>query len=373
MSLTAPQAAPGRSDDDGGVPPPVAATPPRSTGRLRPAWLAAGVMVLVAACMAGITLGPVDLPLVAVLRSIADRLPGVDVASGLSEREAAILWQLRIPRVALGGLVGAMLAVAGAGYQGVFRNPLADPYLLGIAAGAGMGATLVIAYAPPLAHWWIDPLPLAAFAGALVGVGATYLMSRSVAGERGTVSLILAGVAVAAFFTAMQTFTQMRNAESIRRVYSWILGRLATTGWDEVLLILPYVVLSSIVLLAHRRLLDVVGVGDREATALGVPVSRVRVVVVIAASLGTAAAVAVGGLIGFVGIIVPHTVRLLAGWSYRAVLPLSLVFGAAFLVLADLLARLVLAPAEIPIGVVTAFIGAPFFVVVLRHRRPGGS
>ncbi|MBW3605138.1 MAG: iron ABC transporter permease [Actinobacteria bacterium] len=330
------------------------------------------MVALVAACLAGIALGPVDLPLSAVLRSLADRLPGVDVDSGLSARDTAILWQLRLPRVVLGVLVGAMLAIAGAGYQGVFRNPLADPYLLGIAAGAGVGATLAIAYLPAATRWWIDPLPLAAFAGALAGVGATYVLSRSVTGDRGTVSLILAGVAVAAFFTAVQTFVQMRNAESIRRVYAWILGRLSTTGWDEVLLILPYVAVSSVALLGHRRLLDVIGVGDREATALGVPVTRVRVVVVVAASLGTAAAVAVSGLIGFVGIIVPHTVRLLAGWSYRSILPLALLFGGAFLVLTDLLARMVLAPAEIPIGVVTAFIGAPFFVVVLRHRRVGG-
>jgi iron complex transport system permease protein len=372
VSLTAPEAAPTR-DGVGGAPHTRAGAAARPTGRLRPAWLLAGLLALVGACLAGVAFGPVDLALFDVLRALADRVPGIALSSGLSERDAAIVWQLRVPRVALGALVGAMLAIAGAGYQGVFRNPLADPYLLGIAAGAGVGATLAIAYAPAPTQWWIDPLPLAAFAGALAGVGATYLLSRSVTGDRGTVSLILAGVAVAAFFTAVQTFVQQRNTDSIRQVYAWLLGRLSTSGWDEVLLILPYVAVSSVVLLAHRRLLDVLGVGDDEAVALGVPVGRVRVVVVLAASLGTAAAVAVSGLIGFVGIIVPHTVRLLAGWSYRSVLPLALLFGAAFLVLADLLARVVLAPAEIPIGVVTAFIGAPFFVVVLRHRRASGS
>ncbi len=375
MSLTTPEEAPVRRDPGDvatdGVATDGVDSPPRPAGRLRPAWLAAGGVALAVTFLAGVSLGPVDLPLTGVLRALADGVPGVELASGLSEREATILWQLRVPRVVLGGLVGAMLATAGAGYQGVFRNPLADPYLLGIAAGAGVGATLAIVYGPTTAQWSIDPLPLAAFAGALAGVGATYLLSRSVTGDRGTVSLILAGVAVAAFFTAVQTFVQQRNSDSIRRVYAWLLGRLSTTGWDEVVLILPYVAVASVVLLVHRRLLDVMGVGDREAVALGVAVSRVRLIVVIAASLGTAAAVAVGGLIGFVGIIVPHTVRLLAGSSYRSVLPLSLLFGGAFLVAADLLARLVLAPAEIPIGVVTAFIGAPFFVVVLRHRRVG--
>ncbi|HSK90009.1 MAG TPA: iron ABC transporter permease [Euzebyales bacterium] len=337
--------------------------------RLRVGWLVAGSVALAAACLAGVALGPVDLPAVQIARLLLDRLPFVELSSTLSAREAAIVWQLRLPRVVLGGLVGAMLATAGAGYQGVFRNPLADPYLLGIAAGAGVGATLVFAYGQGATGWFIDPLPLAAFAGGLAGVAATYLLSRSVSGRRDTVSLILAGVAVTAFFTAVQTFVQQREADSLRRVYSWLLGHLATTGWHEVRVIAPYVVAAAVVLLAHRRLLDVLSVGDREAVALGVSTARVRLTVVIAASLGTAAAVAVSGLIGFVGIIVPHTVRLLTGSSYRSVLPLSLLFGAAFLILADLLSRTLLAPAEIPIGVVTAFVGAPFFAWVLRHRR----
>lgn len=345
-------------------------TPPvAAPSRAHLLWLLTGVAAVLAAALAGVALGPVDLPMSEVLRSALDRLPLIEVTSGLSERDAAIVWDLRVPRVVLGGLVGAMLATAGAGYQGVFRNPLADPYLLGVAAGAGTGATLVFAYGPGGDGWIIDPLPVAAFVGALAGVAATYLLSRSVGGQRDTVSLILAGVAVSAFFTAAQTFVQQREADSLRRVYSWLLGRLATTGWGEVRLILPYVVIAVAILLIHRRLLDVLSVGDREAVGLGVSASRVRLVVVIAASLGTAAAVAVSGLIGFVGIIVPHTVRLLTGGGYRAILPLSLLFGAAFLILADLLSRTVLSPAEIPIGVVTAFVGAPFFAWILRHRR----
>jgi iron complex transport system permease protein len=367
VSLTAPRATATAAGGDAGVgdrSPPTAGP----AGRLRAGWLLAGVVAVAAAAVAGVTLGPVHLPLTGVVLELLDRLPLVDLPSGLSDRDDAILWQLRVPRVALGLLVGAMLATAGAGYQGVFRNPLADPFLLGIAAGAGVGATLAAVNGASVSGSLIDPLPLAAFAGALLGVAATYLLSRSVAGDRSTVSLILAGVAVAAFFTAIQTFVQMRNTDSIRRMYAWLFGSLATTGWHDVALILPYIVVSALVLVAHRRLIDVLGVGDREAVALGVPVTRVRVVVVIAASLGTAAAVAVSGLIGFVGIIVPHTMRLLAGWSYRSVLPLSLLFGGAFMVATDLIARLALAPAEVPIGVVTAFLGAPFFVVVLRHR-----
>ena len=167
----------------------------------------------------------------------------------------------------------------------------------------------------------------------------------------------------------MQTFLQQQRSETLRQVYTWILGRLGTTGWDDVWLALPSVALAVTTLWIVRRLLDVIEVGDVEAQSLGLNVTRLRLVVVLAASLATAAAVAVAGLIGFVGIIVPHTVRLLVGGSYRSVLPLSVLFGASFLIIVDVLARTVVAPAEIPIGVITALVGAPFFLVVLRRNR----
>jgi iron complex transport system permease protein len=180
-------------------------------------------------------------------------------------------------------------------------------------------------------------------------------------------------VAVASFFTALQTFVQQRSADTVREVFSWILGRLATVGWDEVRLLLPYALISAGALLAARRLLDVLAVGEEEAGTLGLRSDRVRLGVVAAATLGTAAAVAVSGLIAFVGIIVPHAVRLLFGSSYRSILPLSLAAGAGFLVLADLLARTVLSPGELPIGVITAFVGAPFFVIILRRALGSGT
>jgi iron complex transport system permease protein len=337
--------------------------------RPRGTLVAIGVVVLLGSSLLGILIGPIGLSPAGILRELVDGLPLANVSSGFSEQEAAILWQLRVPRVVLGGLVGAMLAISGAAYQGVFRNPLADPFLLGVAAGAGLGATLAIAYLPSGTDWPINPLPMAAFAGALIGVAATYLLGRSGGRTRSTATLILAGVAVASFMTAAQTFVQQRNADTIRQVYAWIFGTLGTAGWREVVLILPYVIVSGAALWLHRRLLDVMSVGDEEASSLGVRAARVRLIVVIAATLGTAAAVAVSGLIGFVGIIVPHTVRILLGGSYRVVLPLSVVLGAAFLMLADLLARTVISPSEIPIGVITAFFGAPFFLIVLRSSR----
>ena len=335
---------------------------------LRPPVLLVSIVAVAIAMLIATLVGPVTLDPWGVLKELLDRLPLLSVVSGLSERESAILWELRVPRVVLGGLVGAMLSIAGAAYQGAFRNPLADPYLLGVAAGAGLGATLAIAYLPA-GEGWIDPVPLAAFVGALLAVALTYALGRSGIGNRTAATLILAGVAITSFMTALQTYVQQRESDTLQRVYAWILGRLSTAGWQEVELIAPYVALSTIAILLHRRLLDVLSVGDEEADALGLNAGRVRLLVAIAASLGTAAAVAVSGLIGFVGIIVPHTVRLLFGSTYRLVLPLSLLFGAGFLVLADLLARTALAPAEIPIGVITAFFGAPFFVLVLRVSR----
>jgi iron complex transport system permease protein len=324
--------------------------------------VALGLLVLVTATVAGLLVGPVRIaPLDAMgwLVSFGDR-PG-----GLSEQEAAILANLRLPRVIVAGLVGAALSASGAAYQAVFRNPLADPYLLGAAAGAGLGATIAVAFGPSTA--FAITVPLAAFAGAIGGVGLAYALGRSSLGGRSTTSLILAGIAVASFLTAVQTFLQQQRSETLRQVYSWILGRLGTTGWDDVRIALPSVALAIAAMWLVRRLLDVVEVGELEAESLGLHVARLRLVVVVAASLATAAAVSVAGLIGFVGIIVPHTVRLLAGSSYRHVLPLSILFGASFLILVDLVARTAVAPAEIPIGVLTAFLGAPFFVVALRR------
>lgn len=333
--------------------------------------LAVGFAVLIAVALVGVCVGAIGLPVSGVVSSLLGRI-GVHVGTPLPAVQEEILVQWRLPRVALAALVGGVLALAGASYQGVFRNPLADPYLLGAAAGAGLGATLVIGYAPQ----GIGPLgtvPIAAFVGALSGVGLAYglgtLANRQ--GNGGSATLLLSGIAVASFLTAAQTLVQQAHSENLRQVYSWILGQLGTAQWSQIAMVLPYAAISVAILLASGRALDVLAVGDDEARTLGVRPSLVRFVVLVGASLGTAAAVAVSGLIGFVGLVVPHIVRRLAGGSYRTILPVSLVGGAAFLVAADLVARTVLAPAELPIGVVTAFVGAPFFAALLRVG--GGS
>ncbi len=347
--------------------------------RLTVGWLAAGVGAVVVASVLGLALGPVRLNPIGVAAEVLNFLPGVDIHSGLTPQQQAIVTQLRLPRVILGLIVGAMLALAGGCYQGVFRNALADPYLLGVAAGAGLGATAAVALG--LSGSTVTGgattggsglVPAFAFAGALVGVFLAYGLGAAGARVRTPTTLLLAGVAVVAFLTAIQTYILQRNVETIREVYTFILGSLVTSGWDEVRLALPYALLAAVVVLAHRRELDVFAVGDEEATSLGLHPRRSRVILLVAASLGTAAAVAVSGLIAFVGIIVPHIIRLVAGTSYRLILPLSVLFGGAFLVISDLLARLVLAPTEVPIGVITAFLGAPFFVLVLRTAKRVG-
>jgi iron complex transport system permease protein len=324
------------------------------------------VLFLAGAVLAGVLVGPVQLGVVNVVRAAFAHVFGLH--SPLSGPDDSILWELRLPRVILAALVGGTLAAAGAAYQGVFRNPLADPYLLGAAAGAGLGATIVVAYAPASSLTG-DLLPFAAFVGAAVAVVASYVLGRSAGVAAGPAALVLAGVTVVSFLTAIQTFVQQQHVDTVQEVYSWLLGRLATSGWRDVGIVAPYAAVAWIVIIAHRRLLDVLSVGDDEAAALGVNVARVRLLVVAAATVATAAAVAVSGLIGFVGIIVPHTIRLLVGGSYRHLLPLSVIVGAGFLVFADVIARTIMSPAELPIGVVTAFFGAPFFAVVLRTSR----
>jgi iron complex transport system permease protein len=339
------------------------------TGRNR-YWFVFGGVLLLVAMIVGTMIGPAGPTWWRIPLEFLNRLPFIRIDSGVSEQDWNIVWLIRTPRVVLAAIVGSMLSISGASYQGVFRNPLVDPYLLGVAAGAGLGATLVFAFQRGATESWIiDPLPLAAFIGALVAVLVTYVVGTAFDTTQSSTTLILAGVAVTSLATSIQAFILQRNTDVVRQVYSWILGRLSSATWGDVRLVLPYVLLSTGVLFMHRRLLDVLRVGDDEASALGINVRRVRLIVVLAATLGTSAVVAVSGLIGFVGIIVPHAVRLLAGASYRKVLPLSVLLGAAFLVFADIPSRVLANPAETPIGVVTAFFGAPFFLYLLRTRN----
>jgi len=327
-----------------------------------------GVAAAGLAALVGLVSGSVPIAPTAVLGALIDRLPLLTVDHGLSAVQSTILFEIRTPRVVLGLAVGALLAGSGAAYQGVFRNPLADPYLLGVAAGAGLGATLAIVTGTARLGAGFA-LPAAAFAGAILAVLATAGLSLRRGRPAGPASLILAGVAVAALLAAVQTYLLQRHADSLRVVYGWLLGRLSTVGWGEVRIVLPILLVSATVLILTSGAVDVLAVGDEEAATLGIRPGPTRALVLAVASLATATAVSVSGLIGFVGLIVPHGVRLIAGTRNRRVIPLSMLFGAAFLALADVVARTVQAPAELPIGVITAFVGAPAFLLILRAQQ----
>ena len=337
--------------------------------RLPAAALAAALVALVATGLLSAVNGAAGLPVWGVITALIDWLPLVDIDSALSARQEGILLQIRLPRLVLGMLVGGALGMAGAAYQGVFRNPLADPYLLGVSAGAGFGAVLAFGFGLDLGWGPFDAVPAAAFAGSLVAVTASATIARRSWSSPAT--LLLGGVAMAALFSAAQTYAlQQLNEARAREVLSWLFGRLSTSGWEQVWTLGPYVIVCGVVLIAHRRHLDVLRVGDDEARSLGMNPARLRLSVIAAASLLTAAAVSVSGLIAFVGLVVPHVVRVLVNHSYRVIVPLSALVGAAFLAFMDVGARTLAAPAELPVGVITAFVGAPFFALVLwRGRR----
>jgi len=314
--------------------------------------------VLLTVGLLAVSFGPVNLDFAKIVKTLL----GMD--GGLSSLDRTLLLEIRLPRVALAALVGAALATSGAVYQTVFRNPLADPYLLGAAAGAGLGATIAILGGQNGFH---AALPLFAFLGGVLAVIATFFVSGSFYADPR--SLLLSGIAVGSFATAIQTYLHQRHSAVLRTVYSWILGELTVADWDTVKWASIYIFFSLLILFSIAKKLDGLMLSDEEAYSLGIHPNRIRIIAVGAATLATATAVSASGLIGFVGIVVPHLVRgLLHRATNRALLTVSLA-GAAFLVLADLGARTLLAPAELPIGVLTAFVGAPFFLFVLRARR----
>jgi iron complex transport system permease protein len=312
------------------------------------------------------TFGSVAIPLETLARIVVAKMPGASIIATWSPSWETILFDIRLPRIALAALVGGALATSGATYQGLLRNPLADPYLIGISSGAALGATIAIIF--NIEIW--GALPLFAFFGAMVATIAIYIIAQT--GGRATpTTLILAGVALGAFLSAITSFLMFRGDSAFRthQVIAWILGSLSLGNWQQVILLLPYLTIGWLVLYLHARYLNVLQLGETQAQQLGVPVERVTLTLVVATSLVTAAAVAVSGLIGFVGLIIPHAVRLIWGPDHRFLLPMSAMVGAIFLIIADTLARTLLSPTELPVGIITAFCGAPFFLYLLRRKR----
>ncbi len=323
------------------------------------------VVLLIALLASG--LGSVYIPPLTTAKILLNKLPFIEFASTWPATWDTIIWEIRLPRILLAGLVGGCLAISGATYQGLFRNPLADPYLIGVAAGAGLGATVVLITKVPAYSNGLSILPLAAFVGAILAVSVAYIVARESSGlPLGT--LILAGVAIASLATAVGSYLMIRSDSDVRPLLAWLLGGFNGSQWKDVVIILPYMVPGLIITAAYGRILNIFQLNEQEAKQLGVNVERTKLALIALASLITAAAVSVSGLIGFVGLIAPHSVRLLWGYDHRALLPMALIVGAGFLILADLSARMLVSPSELPVGVVTAFCGAPFFLLLLRQR-----
>jgi len=288
--------------------------------------------------------------------------------SASSETIRTILWDIRLPRTALVALVGAALAGSGAAYQGLFRNPLADPFLIGIAAGAGLGAIIAMSVDWPYTALGLLAVPLTAFITSLLTVYLVYNFAH-VGGSVPTTNLILAGVAVSSFATSLASYFMLRSTGEARRAIGWLLGGVSLVGWQATLALIPYLAIGLTTLVLSGYALNLLQFGDDQAAQMGLNVRRTKFIIIAAASLVTAAAVSFAGIIGFVGLIVPHIVRIWWGVDYRRLIPLSIIGGSAVLLGADVLARIVIAPQELPVGIVTALAGAPFFLWVLRRAK----
>ncbi len=313
-------------------------------------------------------IGSVTIPPLTVVGMVLDRLPGIDLAVSWPATYTTILFEIRLPHAVLMALTGMALGGSGAAYQGLFRNPLADPYILGVASGAGLGAVLAMTVSWPTTLLGMAAVPVAAFLGAILTVALVYSIAR-VGRSAPVTTLLLAGVAVGTFMSAVTSLLMLISTSELYRAISWLFGGFGLGGWRPVLAALPYLAVGLAVLTLLGRPLNVLQFGDEEALQLGLDAEKFKLVVVVAASLVAATAVAFSGIIGFVGLIVPHLVRIVWGFDYRRMLPLATIGGAAVLLAADIVGRMILAPRGLPVGIVTSAVGAPFFLWLLRHAK----
>jgi|YelNatPaOPRAMG01_1025707.scaffolds.fasta_scaffold07882_8 iron complex transport system permease protein len=338
--------------------------PARQLRRTHPYLLNIGVLIF--AFLFSVAVGSVYIPPKSVFHVLFQPILGND--PNTVPFYSTILFTVRLPHTILVCLTGAALAGSGAAYQGLFRNPLADPYLIGVASGAGLGAVVGLAI-----HWpatvlgWMS-VPVAAFVGAVITVLLVYNLA-SVNHSVPTTTLILAGVAVSSFATSLTSFIMLRSKDELHRALAWLLGGSTMSGWSPVWASFPYILIGLVVLWLLSHTLNVLQFGEEQAQQLGIPVERAKLAIILAASLTTAAAVSFSGLIGFIGLIVPHAIRMIWGSDYKHIIPLSILGGGSALLLADILARVVLAPQVLPLGIITAMAGAPFFLWLLRRAK----
>jgi len=326
------------------------------------------IILAIISMIFSITIGAAEISASETVRVILDCLQGG--AGGGSEKIPGeyIILNIRLPRILLGFLVGASLAVAGVSFQGLMQNPLADPYTIGVSSGAAVGAALAFLLPASSGLLSILTIPLLGFLGGGATLFVVYQMAR-IGGKVPVITLLLAGVVVSSFLSAVISVIMLFAGEALRGIFFWLAGGLAAKGWLHVLIISPYFILGGALLFYYTRDLNVLLMGEEAALSLGVEVEKVKRNILLAASLVTAAAVSVSGMIGFVGLIIPHATRMIVGPDHRFLLPAAAVAGGIFLIWADIVARVILVPSEIPVGIITAFLGAPFFMYLLRKRR----
>jgi len=336
--------------------------------RKRPVALGlAGLALLVGAVVAGIGLGTVYVSPADTIAILARELLGWPVAEAWPATSQTIVMELRLPRVITALVVGLGLAVAGVTFQGLLRNPLADPYVLGTASGAALGAAIAVLIPVHVAMLGLGLVNILAFGGALLAVAIVHRVAGGT-GRSTLTSLLLVGYAVGSLLAAGLAMAMYLSGAQLRQIFFYLLGSLSGADWQSLVIGLPVILVATLLIMARARALNGLLLGDDVASSLGIDVRRERAILLGLAALVTAAAVALAGLIGFVGLVVPHVVRLIVGPNARLVLPLSAIFGGAFLVLADLGSRI---PGELPVGIITALIGAPLFVLLLRRYRTG--
>lgn len=317
-----------------------------------------------------VTIGPAEISFQAAMSIILAKIPFIQQRIDLaqySEVQLTIIWSLRVPRVILAGLVGGALGVVGASFQGFFKNPMADPSVIGVSSGAALGATLAIVTGMGGFLGFLR-IPIFSFTGALLTTFLVYTLGR--VGNKVVVStLLLAGIALSSFLQAMISFLMVMNAEKMEKVYFWILGSFANRNWEHVQIAAPLIIVGVLLLMLFSKELNAMVFGDSTAHHLGIDLEKVKVIILVLASLTAAGAVAVCGIIGFVGLIIPHIVRMLVGPDHRILLPMSFLVGGIFMVITDTVARTIFAPMEIPIGVITAMFGGPFFIYLLKKKK----
>ncbi|MEH7073208.1 FecCD family ABC transporter permease [Neobacillus drentensis] len=332
------------------------------------AYLIAGIF-LVLSILLGISIGSVSVPILTIIKIIGAKLFGVISLKDIDPMYSSIVLNIRLPRVILSGLVGASLAIAGAAFQGLLRNPLADPYTLGVSSGASVGAVLTLFFQLTIPFIGSFTLPLLSILFSIFTIFLVLTFASKIERSMRVETIILTGIIFSSFLGAIISLMIALTGDELRQIIGWLLGSVSMRGWEYIKIIIPFFIIGTGILTYNAKELNAMSFGEERAQHLGVNVQKRKLIILIAGSILTGAAVAVSGTIGFVGLVIPHLSRLLWGPDHRHLLPLSIITGSGFLILADLISRTIIAPTELPIGVITALVGAPVFAIILLQRK----